>query len=373
MIDPTDVFSNGHTQSLAPGVGTESDRSAFRPFLIRRAMSEVEAEEVQWLWPGVFPLGKLALIVGDPGLGKSFLTLDVAARLSKGAPWPDQPDLANEPGNSVILSAEDDPADTIRPRLDAADADPSRIFFVDGVQRAVDAEQGYFNLDVDMRSLEDCIVQTEARLCVVDPVSAYLGGRDGHSNADIRGLLAPLAGLAARHRCAVLAVTHMNKSAAGMALYRAMGSLAFIAAARIAWLVAKDVDNEQRRLLLPLKSNLIEDPAGRAFQIIDGAVHWFADRVELDADSVLACTGQDRTERTAAADWLLELLALGPMPVNDIRRAAEADCHAWRTVERAKTCLGIRSRRDGFGKGARYSWFLPEAADNGNHGPPADP
>lgn len=139
------------------------------------------------------------------------------------------------------------------------------------------------------------------------------------------------------------------------ALYRAMGSLAFTAAARIAWLVAKDNDDEQRRLLLPLKSNLIEDPTGLAFRLIEGVVTWDPDPVNVDADTVLASDGTDRSERAAAAEWLIELLAVGPMPVQDIRAAAEAEGHAWRTVTRAKKSLGVVSQREGFGGGGRFT------------------
>ncbi|MGD2109736.1 MAG: AAA family ATPase [Phycisphaerae bacterium] len=363
MGDPLDVFApTQDSDSLLPAA-TASDAPAFRPTVIRRRLSDVTPEDVSWLWPGRFPYGKLSLIVGDPGLGKSFLTLDIAARLSCGTPWPDLRDARIETTNTVILSAEDDPADTIRPRLDAAEADVTRIHVVEAVQRNEDGDRAYFNLDLDLKPLEDCIVATNARLVVIDPVSAYLGDRDSHSNADIRGLLAPLSDLAARRRCAVVAVTHMNKSGASRALYRAMGSLAFTAAARIAWLVAKDNDNPARRLLLPIKSNLIEDPSGIAFEIADGRVCWFPERIDLDADSVLAVSTEDRTECAEAADWLTELLAVGPMPVNEIQQAAKADCHAWRTVERAKKLLKIRSSREGFGSGSRYVWQLPSEAD----------
>lgn len=363
MGDPIDVFAPAGHETSQPSAETAFDARTFRPVVISRRLSDVTPEDVSWLWPGRFPYGKLSLLVGDPGLGKSFLTLDVAARLSRGTPWPDLRDTPFEPANTVILSAEDDPADTIRPRLDAAEADVKRIHVIEAVQRTEDGERAYFNLDLDLKPLEDCIGDTDARLVVIDPVSAYLGNRDSHRDADIRGLLAPLSDMAARHRCAVIGVTHMNKSGASRALYRAMGSLAFIAAARIAWLVARDNDNPGRRLMLPLKSNLIKDPSGIAFEIADGRVCWFSDRIDIDADSVLAVTSEDRTACAAAVDWLGELLAHGAAPCKDIREAAEAEGHKWRTVQRAKTQLGIRSLREGFGEGSRYVWSLPSEAD----------
>lgn len=363
MGDPIDIFAPAGNRTSPRSAETASDTQGFRPRVIRRRLSDVVPEDVSWLWPSRIPYGKLSLLVGDPGLGKSFLMLDIAAKLSRGTPWPDLRDTRIEPANTVILSAEDDPADTIRPRLDTAEADVTRIHVIEAVQRTPDGERAYFSLDLDLKPLEDCVVDTDARLVVIDPVSAYLGSRDSHSNADIRGLLAPLSDLAARHRCAVIAVTHMNKSGASRALYRAMGSLAFTAAARIAWLVAKDSDSPGRRLMLPIKSNLIEDPSGIAFEITEGRVCWFPERIDTDADSVLAVSTEDRTECAAAADWLTELLAVGSMPVNEVRQAAKADCHAWRTVERAKKRLGVRSSREGFGGGSRYVWSLPSEPD----------
>ncbi|MHC4696647.1 MAG: AAA family ATPase [Planctomycetota bacterium] len=365
MTNPILDTFGGDRSSDAVSQTTGDGQAAFRSFAIRTRLVDVVAEDVTWLWPRRIPYGKLTLIVGDPGLGKSFVTLDVAARLSAGTPWPDQRDAPVQSGNVVLLSAEDDLGDTIRPRLDAAGADVTRIHAITAVQRSAKDEPRYFSLDDDLCELDRCIIETDARLCVVDPVSAYLGGRDSHCNADMRGLLAPLAGIAARRRCAVVCVSHLNKSAAQHAIYRTMGSLAFTAAARIAWLVARDPDDPQRRLLLPIKSNLIQDPTGIAFRIVDGVVHWDSEPVQVDADSVLTSNGTDRTQRTEAEDWLTRLLAVGPMPVNEIRKAAEADSHAWRTVERAKNRLGVVSRREGFGENGRFTWELRTAVEDG--------
>lgn len=358
--DPLKAFGGSQ-----PGRSGKPDSSKpLRSVILSRRLSDVEPEEVTYVWPGRIPRGKLTLIVGDPGVGKSFLTLDVAARISSGTPWPDRPDENVEAGNVVIFSAEDDPADTIRPRLDAAGADVGRIHVADGVQRRYDGGVVYLNLGDDIDAVEQFIVDTGAGLCIVDPISAYLAGSDSHNNSDIREVLGPLAAVAARQGCAMLTVTHLNKSSAGRAMYRAIGSIGFMAAARIAWAVVVDPDDDRRRLMLPLKSNLIEKPTGLAFEIVDGVLRWDPTPVTADADSVLSVRTGDRNEVDRACQWLTELLANGSMAVHEIENAAQREGLSWRTVERAKKHLNIWSKRGGFGRGAGYLWLFP-SGDSG--------
>ena len=340
------------------------------PVIVR--LSDVRAESVEWLWPGRIALGKLTLIAGDPGLGKSFLTLDMAARVSRGLAWPDAPGVATTPGGVVLLSAEDGVADTIRPRLDAAGADVARIVALEAIQSVGDGKGGRrdsvraFDLSRDLPALEAAIQSVEGcRLVVIDPVTAYLGGVDSHKNAEIRGLLAPLGAIAERHRVAVVAVTHLNKSNNGPAIYRAMGSLAFAAAARAAWAVIKDKDDPTRRLLLPIKNNIAPDTGGLAYRIeplgVDGcpAVAWEPDPVNVSADDALGGDreeGGGRTERDDAADWLRDLLANGPKLARDVLTESKAAGFSKRTIDRAKPAAGVRTRKEAFGGG--WVWEL---------------
>lgn len=341
------------------------------PVILR--LSDVKPEPVAWLWPGRFALGKLTLIAGDPGLGKSFLTLDMASRVSTGAGWPDRRGERVTPGGVVLLSAEDAIADTIRPRLDAAGADVSRIVALEAIRSVGDNGRELaraFDLSRDLPALETAIRSVEGaggcRLVVIDPVTAYLGGVDSHKNAEIRGLLAPLGAIAERHRVAVVAVTHLNKSGGGPAIYRAMGSLAFAAAARAAWAVSKDKDDPRRRLLLPIKNNIAPDTGGLAYRIeplgVDGcpAVAWEPDPVNVSADDALAGDrdeGGGRTERDDAAEWLAVLLAHGPRPARDVEHdARDAGCSI-ATVRRAKAAIGVVSRKPAFG--GPWEWTLP--------------
>lgn len=342
--------------------------SAPGPVLTR--LSDVQPEPIAWLWAGRIALGKLTLIAGDPGLGKSFLLLDTAARVSTGAGWPDRPGERFDPGGVVLLSAEDGVADTIRPRLDAAGADVSRIVALEAVRMIGDhgrpAGQRLFDLSRDIPALEMAIRSVEdCRLVVIDPVTAYLGGVDSHKNAETRWVLAPLSAIAERHRVAMVAVTHLNKSGGGPAIYRAMGSLAFAAAARAAWAVSKDKDDPRRRLLLPIKNNIAPDTGGLAFRIeplgVDGCpvVEWEPDPVNVSADEALSSDrdSDERTERDDAAEWLADLLAHGPRAARDVERDARDAGYSISTVRRAKAVLGVVSRKPAFG--GPWEWTLP--------------
>lgn len=339
------------------------------PVLTR--LSDVKPEAVSWLWPGRIALGKLTLIAGDPGLGKSFITLDMAARVSRGRGWPDAPGTPTTPGGVVLLSAEDGIADTLRPRLDAAGADVDNIMALEAI-RSIGSNGREsvrtFDLSRDLLGLESAIMAVgRCRLVVIDPVTAYLGGVDSHKNADIRGLLAPLSAIAEKHDVAVVAVTHLNKANGGPAIYRAMGSLAFAAAARAAWAVSKDKDDESRRLFLPIKNNIAPNTGGLAYRIEspseDGlaTVVWEADPVNVSADDALAGdrdqNGGGRTERDDAADWLRALLADGPCPARSVEAEARDAGHSLATLRRAKVAIGVVSRKPAFG--GHWEWTLP--------------
>ena len=339
-----------------------------RPVVVR--LSDVQPEPVRWLWPGRIPRGKLTLLVGDPGLGKSLQALDMAARVSTGTLWPDALDVPNPAGGVVLLSAEDDLADTIRPRLDAAGAEVSRIIALEAVvQRNPQtgaAMRTPFCLATDLPALESAIEQVgDCRLVVIDPITAYLGATDSHKNAELRGLLHPLADLARRHRVAVVAVTHLRK-AGGPAMYRAMGSLAFVAAARAVWAVTKDKDNPRRRLVLPVKNNLAADVMGMAYTIeaigpCDApVVAWEPDPVELSADDALAAEQGGTEDGDDAKGWLREALADGEMPAADVLRQARTNGFTDKATRKAFKAIRGERRRDGFGPGGVWYWRLAD-------------
>jgi hypothetical protein len=342
------------------------------PGAVLRCVADIPKQELQWLWPGRIPLGKLSLFAGDPGLGKSLVTLDIAARVTCGRDWPDG--TANsQPGSVIILSAEDDPGDTIRPRLESAGADLTKVHILQAIRRAKtngDTSFEQFSLETDLEALQDAAASLDdARLVVLDPISAYLGSTDSHVNAKMRGLLAPLSDMASGLRVAVGAVTHLNKSL-GSAIYRSTGSIAFVAAARAVWLFAKSPDDPSERLMLPGKINLAADQEGMSYSVgEDGqgvpVVAW-GKAVNLPADSVLSPEPVEyRSERLEAMEWLRECLSAGPVPSKRIQSDAKAAGISSATLRRAKESLCVTSGKGAFEGG--WEWCLKGGQDEDAH------
>jgi len=344
-----------------------ADYSDDTPLVITRCLADVTPEPVTWLWPGRIAKGKVTMIAGHPGLGKSQLTAGLAATVTIGGAWPADQVLADI-GNVVFLNAEDDAADTLRPRLDAAGADVRRCHVLDAILDREGKPRG-FSLGQDLEALEALLDRLGGvALVVVDPITAYLGGVDSHKNSDIRALLAPLSDLAARHRVAVVCVSHLNKAGGTDALLRVSGSLAFTAAARAAWLVAKDPQDEGRRLFLPMKNNLGPDATGLAFHvegvplengIATSRISWESEPVSIDAnDALFSVDDGERTERDEVAAWLRQILADGPVKAQDLLKDARQCGYSERTLRRAKTDVGAKSFKQSFSKG--WFWGLSE-------------
>lgn len=326
-------------------------------------LADVVPQAVEWLWQPWIPLAKLSLVIGDPGMAKTMLALDLAARVTSGKPLPDG---TRAPlGNVVVLTAEDGLGDTIRPRLDAAGADVSRVFALQAVREPEKAEEKLFSLASDVDALEEVVSSVDAVLVIVDPLDAYLAGTDTHRSADVRVALAPLAAMLERTGAAGLCIHHLNKDSSTInALYRAGGSLAFVAAARSVLGVAPDPEDEgqERRLLLSLKLNIAKRPDGIGYRVTDAGIEWDRDPVTVDAATAFGSKKADSDLMRAAKELLQEQLASGqPVPQVLIDEAAAEAGISTTTLNRAKHALGVVSKRDGFGPGSLWYWTLPQA------------
>ncbi len=323
-------------------------------------LDTVTPEPINWLWQGRIPLGKLSVIDGDPGLGKSTVTLDLVARVSRGASMPDSgPGVS---GGAVLLTLEDGLADTIVPRLKAADADLSRI----AALQTIHDEEGKprFPTVEDVEVIKRTCRKVQAKIVVVDPLMAHLGGKvNSWRDQDIRGALTPLCKLADEIGVAVIVVRHLNKASGGQAIYRGGGSIGIIGAARCAYLVAKDPEDEGRRILAGVKNNLAPLPPSLSFSLkeVDGAsrVVW-GGVSNHGADALLAIPSspEERKALDEAKEFLRVLFSNGAVESKEAQRQARAAGIADATLRRAKKALSIRVEKQSFKGG--WAWVLSE-------------
>jgi hypothetical protein len=359
---PPDVYALAR-RALAAG----SDGPA--PAVILRSAADLTPEPVRWLWPGWLAAGKLHIVAGAPGTGKTTLAMAVAATLTTGGRWPDG--STAQAGAVAIWSGEDDPADTLLPRLLAAGADPSRVHFVAAVEDG-DGTRPFAPAE-DMPALSEALsaLPDPPALLIVDPVVSAVAG-DSHKNAEVRRALQPLVDLGQRHRCAVLGISHFSKGTAGRdPTERVTGSLGFGALARVVMATAKRSDEDGGgRMLARAKSNLGPDGGGYVYDlepcepvpgIVTTRVVW-GDALDGTARELLASAEAtaDDDERTAmdeAREFLLTELAAGPMAAKDVYKAARECGIAERTLKRAKSALGVTAEKAAFRAGWR--WALP--------------
>jgi len=316
-------------------------------------LDTIAPEKVEWLWPNRIPKGKLSLIVGDPGVSKSFLTIFLAAHVTTGKGWPDASHMDIEKGSVVILSAEDAVADTIRPRADTAGADVTKIFILEGTRIA--GEVRHFSLLRDIPKLDQLLEKNrDIKLIIIDPLSAYLSGVDTHRDSETRGVMAPLTKLAEKYKVTIVAVLHLNKNTAMNSIYRVSGSMAFLAQARASWIVAFDKDVEGRRLFMPLKCNLAINPTALAFRIVENRVVFDGGPVNVKADDVLM--EREESPKEEAKKFLKEILKNGEKQATDIFAFAKEEGIAQKTLKRAKKDLGIQS----FQVEKKFWWKFPD-------------
>ncbi len=324
-------------------------------------------EPIGWLWPGWLARGKLHVLAGAPGSGKTTLALDVAACITSGRALPSG--WKPQRGAVVMWSGEDDPADTLVPRLLAAGADASKVHFVGDV-RGADGPRP-FDPGRDVPALAAaCASIDNIVLLIVDPLVNAVAG-DSHKNSEVRRGLAPLVELAARLDAALIGITHYSKGTGGREpLERVTGSLAFGALARIVLGTVRqqsDDDAERKLVLARAKSNIGPDGGGfgYAFEQIDSRkfpgvsasrIVWGPELTGTARELLAEPEPEGDSEASDAADWLRDLLADGPLPTKDVRGHGNDAGFAWRTLQRTMKRAGVEARRGGFGQPA--AWFL---------------
>jgi hypothetical protein len=338
-----------------------NDPEAARLDQIRREVkllrvADVEAKKVEWIWPHRIAKGKLTTVAGMPDVNKSTFALYLTAQITTGGPWPCNEGTAPL-GSVIILTAEDDIADTVRPRLEVAGADLSRIHVIKAIKIQDKGIRG-FDLSADILRLELVIRQIgDVAMIVIDPISAYMGkpGKmDSYRSTDVRATLAPLQELAARTKVAVVAIDHLNKSGGTTALLRVLNSIAFVAAARAVYIIMRDDDDADRRLFLAAKNNLGRIRTGLAFKVIEKlapppvfemypAIKWEDEVVHMTADEALAAKNDGRaSEKLEAAKALLrELLAHRAVKKTQIEAKAKERNIGLKSLRNAKDALGV--------------------------------
>jgi RecA-family ATPase len=353
-----------------------------------RTLADFEVRPVEWLWYGRLARGKVTLVDGDPGDNKSTFALDLAARMTSGRPLPtfDHPTPAPaSPRWVAIMTAEDDPGDTVRPRFEAAGGDPSYAAWVPTF-RTMHAEDGALvqlptSIPDDLDVVRDVVEQTGAELLIVDPLSAYIGSVDAHRDNEVRAAIRPLADLAAELGFAVLAVRHFTKSGTGRALHRGGGSVAFIGAARVGLTVVRDPDDDTSRLLSVSKCNIAPEQPTLRYRIATDpdrdqpVVEWIGTD-DRNADD-LVNGDEDRSEAVA---FILAALASGPVPAAEVLSQSNAAGIPRSTLMAAKKRLKVESTKEGFGDG--WTWLPPQESTKSpsaspwtlrDNSPPRDP
>jgi hypothetical protein len=331
-----------------------------------RCAANIERRPLSWLWPQRIPRAKLSMIAGRQDGGKSTLVAEIIAHITRGTPWP----LDGSPcpvGDVLIVNVEDDPGDTIRPRLEAAGADLGKVQIIDAVMRLADKKERQVTL-ADVGIVDALLTQCPGRfaLLTIDPIGAFMAGRDSHRDAEVRELLAPFSMLAAKHNIAILLVAHLSKAVGMDALYRVLGSVGFTAAVRSVYFVIVDPGDDARRLFVAVKGNNVAvKMIGLAFTLQnvdlgDGVaaarVCWQSGGEMRSADELLAPRQPESPERADAEAWLQERLAKGAVAVAVLKTEAPLEVEAsWPTIERAARDIGIVGRGE---KRAR-TWELP--------------
>lgn len=312
--------------------------------------SEIIPRDVEWLWYPYIPYGKITIIQGDPGEGKSTFALNLAAMLTKGTSPPFS-DGEIEPMNVIYQNTEDDAEDTVIPRFINAGGDTDRIFFIDEKESALTFS--------DAERIESAIKECNAKLIIFDPLTSYIGSDVAINQAnEVRSRFNYLIEVAKKTKCAIIIVSHMNKMSGTKAIYRTLGSIDIVGSARSCLVIGTSKDDPDIKIMAVQKSNLAEKGAAIQFEINDGKVDWLG-TVDVTADDLLGAfsssAGKKANSKTAlAAEVLQEMLDSGAKSQREVMARMKELGISNRTAEIAKAELGIKSVK----QGNHWTWEL---------------
>ncbi len=342
-----------------------------------RPLSSYHTLAVDWLWKHRVPRGMLTLLAGRPGTGKSTLTHSIAARLSTGLCWPDNPDVRIPVADTILITQEDDIQRVIHPRLDIMRADLRRVHIWTKVPNPRTGKLERFNLVDHMDFLRTFLkTQKDVKLVVFDTIESFIGNINTHKNADVRQVLDPLCEIAADTNVAILGVTHLNKASREnrSALDRVMGSTGYTGAARMVWLLAKDPDEKELVKMVQVKSNISGDPGGLAYKIqklivtdINGKdtettqIGFQQGVIFEDADAVVQADARTKEVVDHVGDWLKQFLLSGPKELSTIKRAATEAGHSINTLYKKRGKLGVVKFTSQSPNGYITWWKLPKS------------